>query len=63
MTFSCNFGLVALEIWELRARVQLPTVSQRMGVDIWGGGLLQGLISLSVWEGSGPWAGATVLLN
>lgn len=57
MSFSCNFGLVAIETRDLWTSSQLPTVSQRMGADIWGGGHLQGLILLSVWwEGSGLWA-------
>lgn len=30
-------------------KIQLPTVSQRMGVGVWDGGLLQGLILLPGW--------------
>ena len=59
MTFSCNFGRVATVTWKLWTRAQLPTVSQRMGADGWGRGLLQGL---PVWrEGSRRCVGATVL--
>lgn len=57
MTLWCNFGLVAMETWELWTRSQLSTESQRMGAERVA--LLQGLILLSMWcktlgTGMGP---------